>query len=275
VALPLACAATTMRHLPPPPQAPQPAAPPDATAMLELARIATAVDLPFAPAFAPAFVDRVVRWQLGVRDLAHDLRDRLVAQLDGAGVAAPDVSVLLVEPVAHTESSGFGWRDDPIRHTRRFHSGTDFRGKRGTPVCAAGDGVVVFSGRRGGYGNMIDIDHGGGVRTRYAHLRRLAARRDTVVTAGQAIGELGSTGRATGPHLHFEVRIDGSPVSPIAAMAIAALQRESPLAGRLAALSLSPELQSTAQSDIDPPKQRASAQRPERAGRARRAQVLW
>jgi len=74
----------------------------------------------------------------------------------------------------------------------------------------------------------------------------------------------------------FEVRLDGSPVNPISAMSIAALQREVPLAGRLAALSLSPEVQSTAESDIDPPKQRARpAQRPERAGRAKRQQVLW
>jgi hypothetical protein len=112
--------------------------------------------------------------------------------------------------------------------------------------------------------------------TRYAHLRRIGTQKAAAVTAGDTIGQLGSTGRTTGPHLHFEVRLDGSPVSPIAAMAIAALQREVPLAGRLAALSLSPELQATAESDIDPPKQRARpAPHPERLGRAKRAQVLW
>jgi murein DD-endopeptidase MepM/ murein hydrolase activator NlpD len=242
----------------------------DTQAMLGLARIAATFDVPLMP----AFVDRLVRWQLDVRDLMRSAREDLAALTDV--IVVPDVSVLLLEPVARARSSGFGWRDDPIRHTRRFHSGADFRGKRGTPVVAAGDGVIRFCGRRGGYGNMIDIDHGGGVVTRYAHLRRIATRKDAAVTAGQPIGELGSTGRATGPHLHFEVRIAGAPVSPIAAMAIAALQRESPFVGRLAALSLSPGLQALAESDVDPPKPRAKpAQRPERPSRTRRQQVLW
>src|SRR5262249_17383335 len=122
------------------------------------------------------------------------------------------------------------------------------------------------------------IDHGGGLVTRYAHLRRIVAKKDAAVTAGDAIGELGSTGRTTGPHLHFEVRIDGAPVSPISAMTVAALQRESPFLGGLAAPSLSPELQATAESEVDPPRSRAPAhhaQRPERAGRPKRPQVLW
>lgn len=271
VALPAACATIATRHEVATPQ-PAPVVPPDATAMLEIARLAGAIDVPFVP----AFVDRMVRWQIGVRDLLRDARDQFAALVEDAAIVVPDVTVLALEPVAHTESSGFGWRDDPIRHTRSFHSGTDFRGKRGTPVVAAGDGVVVFCGRMGGYGNMIAVNHGGGVVTRYAHLRRIAIKTDTAVTAGQKIGELGSTGRTTGPHLHFEVRIDGAPVSPIAAMAIAALQRESPLTGRLAALSLSPGLQATAESDVDPPRQRARpAQRPERPLRTKRPQVLW
>jgi hypothetical protein len=143
-------------------------------------------------------------------------------------------------------------------------------------VVAAGDGIVAYCGRLGGYGNVVDVDHGGGVVTRYAHLRRIETLKDTAVSAGELIGQLGATGRTTGPHLHFEVRLDGSPVSPIFAMSIAALQRESPLAGRIAALALSPDLQAVATSDIDPPKQRArSAKRPERPGRGKRAQVLW
>jgi murein DD-endopeptidase MepM/ murein hydrolase activator NlpD len=244
----------------------------DAQAVLGLARLVRLVDVPVIPGFA----DDLVRAQRGMRDFVHDVEDRIAALVDGAGISIPDLTVLSTDPVAHAESSGFGWRDDPIRHTRSFHSGTDFRGQPGTPVVAAGDGIVRFCGRLGGYGNVIDIDHGGGVVTRYAHLRRIETRRDVAVTAGEPIGQVGSTGRATGPHLHFEVRLDGAPVSPIAAMSVASLQRESPLAGRLAALVLSPELQATAESDVDPPKQRARpAQRPERPGRGKRRQVLW
>jgi len=246
--------------------------------MQVFARIAAALDLP-----VPAeIVDGIVRWQLATRDTLHEIEARLSDTVDRAGWVVPDLTVLAIEPVAHTESSGFGWRDDPIRHTRSFHSGTDFRGDPGTAVMAAGDGIVTFCGRRGGYGNMIDIDHGGGVVTRYAHLRRIETTKDATITAGVRIGQVGSTGRTTGPHLHFEVRLDGAPVSPIAAMSIAALQREAPFAGRLAALSLSPGLQAVAQSDVDPPRQRArptkrsdSPQRPERVGRARRQPVLW
>jgi murein DD-endopeptidase MepM/ murein hydrolase activator NlpD len=270
-ALPLACATRPATRDPAPaPAAPEPAISDDT--MFGIARLAGVFDLQVAP----ALVDRMVRWQRDLRDAVRAFEDRLAAMADAAGVATPDLTVLTVEPVANSESSGFGWRDDPIRHTRRFHSGTDFRGHPGTPVVAAGDGVVLFCGRLGGYGNVIDIDHGGGVMTRYAHLRRIGTAKDAAITAGETIGLLGSTGRATGPHLHFEVRLDGAPVSPIAALTVAALQRESRLLGRLAALSLSPELQSTAESEVDPPRQRGKpAQRPERPGRAKRRQVLW
>jgi len=278
-ALPVACAtlqpAQVARHdvAPAHPLAASAAQPaqPETESLFGIARVAGLFDLQIAP-----LVDRMVRWQLAMRDTVHDLENRLAAMVDEAGIAPPNLTVLSIEPVAHTESSGFGWRDDPIRHRRAFHSGTDFRGDPGTPVVAAGDGVVHYCGRLGGYGNVIDIDHGGGVLTRYAHLRRILITKDAAITAGEIIGQLGSTGRTTGPHLHFEVRLDGAPVSPIAALTVGALQRESPLLGRLAALSLSPELQSTAESEVDPPKQRAQpAQRPERAGRAKRRQVLW
>jgi murein DD-endopeptidase MepM/ murein hydrolase activator NlpD len=274
-ALPVACAtlqpAQVVRHDVAAPAVPAQVTQSEADASSAFARVAGLFDLQIAP-----LVDRMVRWQLAMRDTVHTLENRLAAMVDEAGIAPPNLTVLSIEPVAHTESSGFGWRDDPIRHRRAFHSGTDFRGDPGTPVVAAGDGVVHYCGRLGGYGNVIDIDHGGGVLTRYAHLRRILISKDAAITAGEIIGQLGSTGRTTGPHLHFEVRLDGAPVSPIAAMTVGALQRESPLLGRLAALSLSPELQSTAESEVDPPKQRAKpAERPERLGRAKRRQVLW
>lgn len=217
--------------------------------------------------------EHLVRWQKSMRDFVGSAAEGLARLAEGT-VRIPDVSVLTTEPVADTESSGFGWRDDPIRHRPKFHSGTDFRGKHGTPVVAAGDGVVVFAGRRGGYGNMIEIDHGGGVITRYAHLRRIHASEDSVVLAGQQIGQVGSTGRATGPHLHFEVRLTDYPVDPKVAMSVAQLVREAPEMGRIAAFALAPEVQGELASRTDPPRsgKRAAKResRPDRPGRVKR-----
>jgi len=273
--LPIACATALPPARDPGAAQVTPAMAADAQAVVALARTTGLLDA----VVTERLIDQLVRWKHDVRDRLHDLeaglQAGLVAFADEAGMIMPDLTVLSTEPVARTESSGFGWRDDPIRHTRSFHSGTDFRGDPGTPVMAAGDGVIKFCGRMGGYGNVVDIDHGGGVITRYAHLRRIETKKTAAVTAGQVIGQVGSTGRTTGPHLHFEVRLDGAPVSPIAAMAVAAVQRDLPFAGRFAALVLSPELQSTAESDVDPPKQRARSERPERAGRGKRRQVLW
>ena len=158
--------------------------------------------------------------------------------------ALPDLSVLLAEPVRGVASSGFGWRDDPIRHRRRrFHRGTDFRAPHGTPVYAAGDGEVVFACRRRGYGRSIDVRHGGGLLTRYAHLSRVEVDRGQSVPANTVIGRVGSTGRSTGPHLHFEVRVLGHAVDPDLAVRIGELQRldAAPEAAELAAVALRAE----------------------------------
>src|SRR5689334_18016961 len=101
--------------------------------------------------------------------------------------ATPDLSILTTEPVARTESSGYGWREDPIRKREKFHHGADYRGKPGTPVLAAGPGVVVFAGRQNGYGNVVYIDHGGGVVTRYGHLRKIETHKGDTVDAGERI----------------------------------------------------------------------------------------
>jgi murein DD-endopeptidase MepM/ murein hydrolase activator NlpD len=192
----------------------------------------------------------------------------LVAKLEQLPPATPDVSVLTNEPVARSESSGYGWREDPKNKRQKFHHGSDYRGKPGTPVVAAGPGTVVFAGRRGGYGNVIFVDHGNGVITRYAHLRRIEAKKGAAVTAGERIGQLGSTGRTTGPHLHFEVRLEGRSVDPNTALAVAELMRESPSAGAVAAYSLAPELQADARDMHDAKNRRArekkSEKRPER-----------
>jgi murein DD-endopeptidase MepM/ murein hydrolase activator NlpD len=112
-------------------------------------------------------------------------------------------------------SSGFGYRTDPIRGGRRFHAGTDFAGPRGTPIHTTGDGVVVFAGRQSGYGLMVEIRHPFGLTTRYAHLSRIRVSEGERVSRGDRIGDMGSTGRSTGSHLHYEVRRNGDPVNPM------------------------------------------------------------
>lgn len=120
-----------------------------------------------------------------------------------------------VIPAAGTRiSSGFGYRSDPFAGSPAFHAGLDFKGPTGAPIYAAAHGRVAFVGRRPGYGNCVDIDHGNGLLTRYAHMSAFRARPGQRVGTGEVIGAVGSTGRSTGPHLHFEVRLHGRPVNP-------------------------------------------------------------
>lgn len=111
-------------------------------------------------------------------------------------------------------SSGFGYRSDPFTGEAAFHAGLDFRGPIGAPIYAAARGTVSYAGVRQGYGNCLEITHGNGVVTRYAHMSAFRARVGQVVAAGDTIGAIGSSGRSTGPHLHFEVRINDQPVNP-------------------------------------------------------------
>lgn len=111
-------------------------------------------------------------------------------------------------------SSGFGYRADPFTGGGAFHSGLDFRGPVGAPIYAAAKGRISFAGVRQGYGKCVEIDHGNGLVTRYAHMSAFRARVGQKVDAGAIIGAIGSTGRSTGPHLHFEVRIHDRPVNP-------------------------------------------------------------
>lgn len=111
-------------------------------------------------------------------------------------------------------SSNYGNRRDPFNGRTAYHAGIDFRSPSGTDVLAAGAGRVVFAGRNAGYGNMIDIDHGDGIVTRYGHLSAIGVREGQMVDVGDIIGAVGSTGRSTGPHLHFEVRRDDEAVDP-------------------------------------------------------------
>lgn len=112
-------------------------------------------------------------------------------------------------------SSDFGGRADPFNGRRRMHQGIDIPGPLGTPVYATADGVVQRAGWANGYGNLVEINHGNGLETRYGHLSKLIAQPNERVRRGQLIGLMGSTGRSTGSHLHYEVRIAGAAVNPM------------------------------------------------------------
>lgn len=121
----------------------------------------------------------------------------------------------LADPVAESYvSSSFGKRRDPLLGIQAFHSGMDFAARTGSKVRAAAKGRVIAAEYSGGYGNMVEIDHGNGLATRYGHLSAILVEPGTEVAPGDIIGKVGSTGRSTGPHLHYEVRKHGSPVNP-------------------------------------------------------------
>ena len=111
-------------------------------------------------------------------------------------------------------TSGFGVRSDPFLGRPAMHTGLDFRASMGDPVRATANGKVVSSGWAGGYGRMVEIDHGNGLSTRYGHLSEIGVKVGDTIKIGQVIGAVGSTGRSTGPHLHYETRIDGDAVDP-------------------------------------------------------------
>ncbi len=112
-------------------------------------------------------------------------------------------------------TSRFGRRIDPINGQARHHHGMDFGAPEGTPVAAMADGRVTFVGWRGAYGRVVEMDHGGDVKTRYAQLSAANVAKDDQVTAGQMIGRVGQSGRATGPHLHFELWYAGEVYDPM------------------------------------------------------------
>jgi len=132
--------------------------------------------------------------------------------LAGGAIAIPSE-----KPLRTAEfTSGFGVRSDPFRHGAAMHPGIDLAAPYGTPVYATADGTVLRAGwNSGGYGNLVEIDHGRGIVTRYGHMSKVIVSEGQHITRGQQVGYVGSTGRSTGNHLHYEVRIDNSPVNPI------------------------------------------------------------
>ena len=140
------------------------------------------------------------------REAAAKARSRTSIFTRGTGI--------LTYPSGGRISSPFGWRTHPILRRRRFHSGLDFAASHGSPIRAADSGTVIFSGWYGGYGKTVIINHGKGISTLYGHSSNIYVKEGQSVQRGQAIAAIGSTGLSTGPHLHFEVRKNGTPVNP-------------------------------------------------------------
>lgn len=159
---------------------------------------------PFIP--APQAVS--IRGDADLRSLAS-LLDRLATMESALGVlpsGQPTATPMM--------TSSYGYRRDPFNGLAAFHAGIDYPGAYGQPILAASEGRISFVGQRAGYGNCIEVDHGHGIMTRYAHLSGFAARLGQEVDRGQPIARMGSTGRSTGTHLHFEVRVNGAAVDP-------------------------------------------------------------
>ena len=123
-----------------------------------------------------------------------------------------------IQPVLNKDlkrmASGYGWRVDPVYHIRRFHEGMDFSAPVGTDIFATGNGTVTYAGWKQGYGETVEIDHGFGYSTRYAHCHKLFVRPGKKVKRGDVIALVGNTGKSTGPHVHYEVHYNGRPIDP-------------------------------------------------------------
>jgi murein DD-endopeptidase MepM/ murein hydrolase activator NlpD len=172
---------------------------------------------PAGPSGGPLLAPRHEPTDLDALDAQVGRVEQQIATLAGQA-AQQSLALMLVPsrlPIAGAElTSSFGNRLDPFAHTRAFHAGLDFAARTGTPIGAAAGGVVAFAGFRRDFGGVVEIDHGNGLVTRYAHASELLVRAGEVVTPGERIAIVGSTGRSTGPHLHFEVLRAGGQVDP-------------------------------------------------------------
>ena len=148
---------------------------------------------------------------------AVDARDDSLSSIEAKILQQSVLKEMLpnAEPVnVAYNSSSYGWRIDPFTGGKAFHEGLDFPANIGTPIYAAADGIVSFADRTPDYGNIVKIEHGSGLETRYAHASKLLVHAGERVAKGQIVAEVGSTGRSTGPHLHYEIRLNGDSLDP-------------------------------------------------------------
>lgn len=165
---------------------------------------------PYVPALGGRDTDGLIEqadYSVSMLDANIDRLEGLQRVLRQLPLGAPTDS--------YTITSGFGVRRDPINGTAAVHYGLDMAGQLGQPVVATAPGKVISAGRNGFYGKMVEIDHGMGVTTRYGHMNSITVEEGQIVAAGDKIGTMGSTGRSTGVHVHYEIRVDNKPVNPM------------------------------------------------------------
>jgi murein DD-endopeptidase MepM/ murein hydrolase activator NlpD len=149
------------------------------------------------------------------RDIDHRSDYLNVVETKLMGFKVQSKLLPTIQPVNVTyNASGFGWRLDPFNGHNAFHEGIDFPSPTGTPIVAAAGGVVISAEYHPQFGNMLEIDHGGDITTLYAHTSKIYVKVGDIVKRGQHIADIGSTGRSTGAHLHFEVHVKGVPQNP-------------------------------------------------------------
>ncbi|OYZ14274.1 MAG: hypothetical protein B7Y35_10915 [Sphingomonadales bacterium 28-64-96] len=166
------------------------------------------------------------------------VRDLQASAARQAAIAATFARIPAFLPVNHmSQSSDFGYRSDPFHGGGAFHAGIDMTGKTGDAIHAAADGVVVRAGWWAGYGKVVVVDHGNGLETRYGHMTRFHVKEGDVIRQGQVVGGMGSTGRSTGTHLHFEVRLDGRALDPQPFLDLANFGVDAPASSRVTVIA--------------------------------------
>jgi len=181
--------------------------------------VALATDITGAPGSGESLSVYVDNVELRTQELLYEVVDAEQSLEEVRGYLDDRISLLhafpSLWPVRGWLTSGYGWRRNPILGSVKLHAGLDIAAPRGTPVVAPADGDVVFAGSHSAYGNLLVIDHGYGITTKYAHTSVLLVDVGERVHRGELLARVGSTGQSTGPHLHFEIHKNGSPLNPI------------------------------------------------------------
>jgi len=160
--------------------------------------------------------EKINRLEVKISNEYYDLKDIEKASLNRRDFL---MSIPSIQPISNKDlkrtASGWGWRIHPIYHIKKFHYGIDFSAKKGTSIYSTGNAKVYYAGNGKGYGNIVILDHGYGYKTLYGHMNKIYVKKGEKINRGTIIGEVGSTGMSTGPHLHYEVIYHGQKVNPI------------------------------------------------------------